>query len=209
MSPTCRLLVVTDRSQLPLGASLRSTLAACADAGLTHVLLRELDLAPAQRADLCRALTDLGLAVVAARSPLPGCVGVHLAAHQPGADAGGLPFGRSCHCADDVRRADRAGAGWATLGPFAPTVSKPGREPVGRAHYADLAPTGADGPVGPTARSPLTTYALGGVTPDNAADALAAGAHGVAVMGAVMRAPDPARLVRALLEVTGSTEAAR
>jgi thiamine-phosphate pyrophosphorylase len=51
------------------------------------------------------------------------------------------------------------------------------------------------------ARAPLPTYALGGIDHRNAADALAAGASGVAVMGAVMRAADPAAEVARLLKV--------
>jgi thiamine-phosphate pyrophosphorylase len=47
--------------------------------------------------------------------------------------------------------------------------------------------------------SPLGVYALGGVTPATAAACLAAGAVGVAVMGSVMRAPDPGAVVRALI----------
>jgi thiamine-phosphate pyrophosphorylase len=41
--------------------------------------------------------------------------------------------------------------------------------------------------------------ALGGIGPENAADARKAGAHGVAVMGAVMRATDPGAVVAELL----------
>jgi len=46
-------------------------------------------------------------------------------------------------------------------------------------------------------------YALGGIeTPAQVAGCRAAGAAGVAVMGAVMRAGDPAALVRSLLAAT-------
>ena len=43
-------------------------------------------------------------------------------------------------------------------------------------------------------------FALGGVDPTRAARCVAAGAHGVAVMGAVMRADDPATVVAGLLD---------
>jgi thiamine monophosphate synthase len=42
-------------------------------------------------------------------------------------------------------------------------------------------------------------YALGGLTPDRVAACLAAGADGVAVLGAVMRAPDPTAAAAALV----------
>ena len=72
---------------------------------------------------------------------------------------------------------------------FAATASKPGYgPPLPSQEYADL---------------PLPTYALGGIDPTNAAAALAAGADGIAVMGAVMRAASPASVVRDLLAVLG------
>jgi thiamine-phosphate pyrophosphorylase len=40
-------------------------------------------------------------------------------------------------------------------------------------------------------------WALGGVTPANAAACVKAGATGIAVMGTIMRAADPARTVAA------------
>jgi thiamine-phosphate pyrophosphorylase len=45
----------------------------------------------------------------------------------------------------------------------------------------------------------VPVLALGGVDAANAASAREAGAHGVAVMGCVMRAADPAAVVRRLL----------
>ncbi|GAA0970329.1 Thiamine-phosphate synthase [Nocardioides aquaticus] len=54
---------------------------------------------------------------------------------------------------------------------------------------ARLAPAAAGVPV----------YALGGIDATNAADFRTAGADGVAVMGAVMRADDPAAVVEQLL----------
>jgi thiamine-phosphate pyrophosphorylase len=189
------LLVLTDRSQLRLGRGLLRTLLECRDAGLTHVLLRELDLPDEHRAALVGDLAAAGLAVIAARRPLPAAAGVHLPAQQdpsnPADEAAAreLPWGRSCHSAAEVARAADEGAAWATLSPYGESVSKPG--------YGPPVPASA------LAGHDLPVYALGGITPANADDALAAGAHGVAVMGEVMRSADPAATVRALLGAVG------
>lgn len=203
-----RLLLLTDRAQLRLGRGLVRTVRECVEAGLTHVLVRELDLPEQHRAALVAALADLeGLTVLSAHSLLPGADGVHLPAAPAAPDACNAGFHRlpkrrgawevgrtprympvvgvSCHSAEDVRRAAAEGAAYATLSPYAPSGSKPGYGPP--IDPADLA--GHHIPV----------LALGGVGPDNAAEARAHGAYGVAVMGAVMRAPEPAAVVRTLL----------
>jgi thiamine-phosphate pyrophosphorylase len=178
-----KLIVVTDRSQLPEGRTLAATVAAAKDAGLTHVLLRELDLAPRDRELLAQSLQELGLTVIAAHTKLRACVGVHLPA---GASRSRIDvWGRSCHSPDEVLLAQRDGARWATLSPFAASASKPGYGPALPAEAFD----GHGIPV----------FALGGIDAGNAADAMTAGAHGVAVMGAVMRADDPAAIVADLL----------
>jgi thiamine-phosphate pyrophosphorylase len=184
-----RLLLLTDRSQLHLGRSLRRTLLECVDAGATHIVLRELDEDAAAREALAAALVAAGATVIAAHSALPSASAVHLAAEAP-APAAGTVFGRSCHSAVEVHAAAAEGAAYVTLSPFALTASKPGYGPALPLDvYAEAS------------AAAIPVYALGGVTPDNAAGAIAAGAHGVAVMGEVMRSEDPAGVVRALLEV--------
>ncbi|MEZ0579604.1 thiamine phosphate synthase [Nocardioides sp. MH1] len=180
-----RLVVVTDRAQLALGRGLLRTVRECVEAGLGAVLVREHDLPPARRHALVAALAAIeGLTVVSSRLDDPAAHGVHLAAHQPVVVG---RFGRSCHSRAEVARAAEEGARWATLSPYALSGSKPGYgPPLPIEEYAGL---------------PLPTYALGGVTAANAAEAVGAGARGVAVMGEVMRAPDPAGVVRRLLEV--------
>ena len=206
MTDLPRLLLLTDRSQLHLGRSLRRTLLECIDAGATHIVLRELDEPDSAREALAAALAAAGAAVIAARSPLPSAVGLHLPSigcnavsgallPPSGAAEGGVTgrysiVGQSCHSVDDVRAAEAGGAAYVTLSPFATTASKPGYgPPLAREAYADAAATG------------IPVFALGGITIDNAASALGAGAYGVAVLGEVMRAADPAAVVRALLEV--------
>jgi thiamine-phosphate pyrophosphorylase len=98
-------------------------------------------------------------------------------------------IGFSAHQVDELGPARTAGADYATLSPIFPSASKPGYGPaLGLAAIRDGAAAG------------LPLYALGGVGAANAAQCLAAGADGIAVMGEVMRATDPAGRVRAILE---------
>lgn len=180
-----RLLLLTDRRQLPRRRDLVSNVADCLEHGLTHVVLRELDLPDSERADLAAHLADLGATVISARRPLSRCVGVHVAATAPAPASG--PWGRSCHSAFDVRHAAGEGASWALLSPFAASRSK-------RPRAAKPLPASA------FAGHQIPVYALGGVEPDNAGGAVAAGAYGVAVMGAVMRARRPGPVVSRLLD---------
>ena len=181
------MLLVTDRAQLRLGRGLLRTVGECVEAGLEAVIVREHDLAPPQRRALMTGLAALpGLTVISSRVADPAALGTHLAAGQPATTGW---FGRSCHSAAEVRRAAAEGAAWATLSPYSVTASKPGYgPPLAAEAFGEL---------------PVRTYALGGIGPDNAAAARSAGAYGVAVMGAVMRADDPAGVVADLIEVLG------
>lgn len=179
-----RVVVLTDRTLVPEGRSLRDVIAAAADGGLATVLLREVDLPDDERAKIADHARTCGLEVIAAHCAVPGCSGVHLPAAAP-VPGVATRWGRSCHTRADLATAAADGAWWATLSPYATTASKPGHGP----------PLPASAFTDP----PLPVLALGGITPDNAAGALEAGAWGVAVMGAVMRAADPAAVVAALL----------
>ncbi|WP_222195636.1 thiamine phosphate synthase [Modestobacter italicus] len=184
-----RLLVLTDRSQCP--GSLTDTVAAAVDAGARAVVLREKDLPGRERDELVdrlRALLDPvgGLLVRAG----PGAAdAVHLAAHDTFPAPRPRLVGRSCHSAAELTRARAEGCDWAFLSPVFLTPSKPGYGPaLGPAGLAALAPLGP--PV----------YALGGIGAAEVAGCLAAGAHGVAVMGSVMRDPGSVRDLLAALD---------
>lgn len=95
-----------------------------------------------------------------------------------------------CHSSADVRGA--AGSAFVTISPVAPTPSKPGYGP----------PLGTEGVrTAVEAAGSMPVFALGGVTPANAREFLAAGAYGVAVMGPVLRADDPVGVVAEYLAV--------
>lgn len=201
-APPAGVMVVTDRRQA--AAPLPAQVAGAVAGGARWVLLREKDLPRTERAALAAALREVlapagGRLVVAGPDPLGGCA-VHLAAVDPAAaypaaaDPATVPdgvrlVGRSCHDAADLERLTIED--YVTLSPVFPSTSKPGYGP----------PLGPDGLADLCRRTRRPVLALGGVeTPDRAAACVAAGAAGVAVMGAVMRAADPAAVVADLCQ---------
>lgn len=211
-----RLLVLTDRGQSEAaGRTLPETVAAAVRGGARAVVLREKDLPASGRLDLARELRALldpvgGLLIVASGAEIArtaGAAGVHLARAEAPTQAcdprptrtdaagrsGHLLVGRSCHDAVELRAAARLGIDYVTLSPVFASPSKPGYGPaLGETMARLIADTPGCPPV----------YALGGVTPERVAECRTAGAYGVAVMGAVMAAADPAAVaagfVRAL-----------
>jgi thiamine-phosphate diphosphorylase len=204
---TSGVVVVTDRRQADsAGRPLDDVVAGAVDGGAGAVLVREKDLPAPDRARLVDRLRtiaadagarlivagDLDLAVAA------GADGVHLAADDPWptddgrarlrAARGRATISRSCHAVGELGAA-RGRADWATFSPVFATRSKPGYGPA-------LGPAGlADG----CRRVPdLPIVALGGVDQTTARACVEAGAVAVAVMGAVMRADDPAAVVARL-----------
>jgi thiamine-phosphate pyrophosphorylase len=97
--------------------------------------------------------------------------------------------GLSVHSAEEARRVDPTVVDYLIAGPVFPTPSKPGYGPALSAKgLADIVKV-----------SRVPVIAIGGVTRENVADCIQAGAAGVAVMGGVMRAADPAAQIRALI----------
>jgi thiamine-phosphate diphosphorylase len=193
-----RLLVLTDRSQLPPGRRLTDAVAAAVDGGVRAVVLRERDLPPPERERLAgelRAMLDpVHGRLIAAWPALGPADGVHLRAADPMPSDRPLLVGRSCHDATELSGAAADGCDYVTLSPVAASVSKPGYGPaLGAERFGAMA-----------TRTSLPVYALGGVTPANAATWIDAGAYGVAVMGPVMRATDPAATTAAYLDAIGA-----
>ncbi len=178
------VLVLTDR-RLTGGRALVDVVRAAVAGGATCVVLREKDLPPAQRTALAGELRAVVPTLLIASDPTIVGDGVHLAAGDALPAPRPAIVGRSCHSAADLDAAAAAGCDYATLSPIFASASKPGYGPA----------LGVDA----LREAPLPVYALGGVDPSNAHACLDAGAAGVAVMGHVMRADDPAVAVKDLL----------
>jgi thiamine-phosphate pyrophosphorylase len=195
------LLVITDRHQAR--HSVETIAAAVGHGGGRWLLLRDKDLAREERRDLGVRLakmaaehgfalsvsTDVDLAaeVRAAGVHLQAAAAVAPARQRLGA---AVIIGMSAHAVADVAAAAAAGADYVTLSPIFLTNSKPGYGPALGVAALRMA-AGHGTPV----------LALGGVTAETAPACLAAGARGVAVMGEIMRADDPARIVGDLVGV--------
>lgn len=93
--------------------------------------------------------------------------------------AGMRIIGLSTHSLEQALQAERDGADYIGVGPIYPTGTKPGRPPVG----VDLIQQVAG-------RVHVPFFAIGGITPGNLADVLAAGARRVAVVSGILAAPD-------------------
>ena len=187
-----RLLVLTDRSQC--AGPLPDTVAATVEAGARAIVLREKDLPAAERDRLADRLGALlepvgGLLIRAGGCGSGDHEAVHLAAADPLPEARPKLVGRSCHSSAELARAAAEGCDYATISPVFLTASKPGYGPA----------LGLDG-LAAVVRAGPPAYALAGIRPDDARGCLAAGAHGVAVMGAVMREPALVRRYLAELE---------
>lgn len=183
------VVVLTDR-RLAL-RPLVEVVEAAVEGGARYVVLREKDLPPEERVALAATLREVAgdRLIVAGPDPLGG-EAVHLAAAGPYPPPALPLVGRSVHDSGELRRLSTED--YVTVSPVFPTPSKPGYGPA-------LFPEGLAALV---ALSPVPVLALGGVTPANAHECVAAGAAGVAVMGEVMRAADPAAVVRALCGAT-------
>jgi thiamine-phosphate pyrophosphorylase len=190
---------VTDR-HASADRDLLTVVRAALDAGLPAVQLRDRDLSGRQLLALAEALraattrtgallfvndrVDVALAA--------GADGTHLGGGSvPVAVARGLMgpaalIGVSTHAPGEAP----AGADFAFFGPVWETPSKSGAQ--GEARLAEAARAAA-----------IPVLAIGGVTPARVAAARAVGAAGVAVIRAILAAPDPAAATRALLAALG------
>ena len=97
-------------------------------------------------------------------------------------------LGVSTHDPEQARRAVADGADYVAVGSIFPTTTKPGFQLVGPELIRRVRP-----------EVPVPLVGIGGVTAENAAAVLGAGADAVAVISALCAAPDPEAATRAFL----------
>jgi thiamine-phosphate pyrophosphorylase len=197
------LYLITDRRVIPSGPSLLETVEQALIGGVRAVQLREKDLPAAELFELAvrmRSLTrryearllindriDVALAAEAD--------GVHLGHHSlPTARARELLgplklIGVSIHHLDQIPKAIREGADFLTFSPVYYTPSK--------AAYG--APQGVERLKAACQASSIPVFALGGIRLENLQELRAAGARGIALISAILAAPDPSASAHALL----------
>lgn len=203
LPPPPLVCLVTDRrrSRWPLPVAVAAAVAA----GVGLVQLREKDLAIAERHALAEALRRVVLPP--ARLVINGDLetalavqadGLHLPEDAAFPARAVLPpdflLGRSVHSLAGARGAWQAGVNYLILGTIFPTESKPGRTAAGLGLIRQVRALGA-GPL----------IAIGGIDHRNLAAVLEAGADGVAVVGAILGADDPAAAAAQLVAAARQT----
>jgi thiamine-phosphate pyrophosphorylase len=134
---------------------------------LLRVVRRAMSLAPRAKI-LVNTRMDVALAAGTAGLHLP--AGSIPAARWRSIAPANFLIGVSCHTTDEVRAAENEGADYVFFGPvFAPNSKT-----------SDLAPRGIDGLAGAARAVKIPVLALGGITRENTAACLTAGAAGIA-----------------------------
>jgi thiamine-phosphate pyrophosphorylase len=197
-----RLYLITDSKQTA-GRPLPAVVADALRGGLRAVQLREKDLTGRQLFELAGELREV-TRKYGAKLLINDRVDVALAIGADGVHLGkaGLPvpearrilgserlIGYSAHGAAEALQAQRDGADFVTLGPIYQTPSKTQfGEPLGVGVLAEA-----------TRVVTIPVFALGGVKQATVGEVLSAGARGIALISAIMTAPDPRAETEALL----------
>lgn len=189
------LYLITDRSQVASGLSLYAAVEAALQGGVKAVQLREKDLSEHELLPLATELrkltTDYGARLfINDKVNLALEVkadGVHLGGHSQATDlvraqvGDNMLIGVSTHSKAEIELASRQGADFVTFGPVYATPSK--------AKYGP--PQGLEALTRACNNSSIPVFALGGITPERAAEVLQAGAQGIALISAIIASPDP------------------
>lgn len=142
---------------------------------------------------------DLALVIGGADSPTRGGIGIHVGQKDlPLAEVRRiLPayyiVGISTNNADEARAGEAHGASYIAVGDIFGTASKAGTRPASIDRLAEV-----------HAAVSLPVIGIGGINAGNAAQVIAAGASGIAVISAVCSAEEPAAAARELVRIISS-----
>jgi thiamine-phosphate pyrophosphorylase len=196
------LYLVTDRHQTggrPLDTVVKEVLAG----GVRAVQLREKDLPVRELlrwAETLRSLTAGFGAKLLINDRVDVCLAVGADGVQLRADSLPIPavrkilgperlIGRSVHSASETIEAERAGADFVVLGPIYDTPSKRAMgKPLGLPEIRSAAVQVA-----------IPIFAIGGIRSERIREVMQNGARGVAVISALLQAPDPREAAEALV----------
>lgn len=201
--PDLAVYLITDPA-LCAARGLGETVAAAVRGGATIVQLRDKDAPDAVLIEQARALKALlagsGVPLIindrVAVAAAAGADGVHVGQSDDAAAAARAMLGPraiiglSIQTIDHARAVDPAVVDYVGVGPVFATATKPDHAP----------PLGLDGLAAVCAASPVPAVAIGGLGVANAADVLAAGARGIAVVSALCAVADPEQAARDLAD---------
>lgn len=204
--PFPRLYAILDAAQVS-PHSMPEVTRALLESGVRLFQYRNKDGNSRELFEACREIVNLiheagGVLIVNDRADVAlavGVDGVHLGQDDlPAAMARsilppGKAIGLSTHSIFQVEEADRLPVDYIAFGPVFPTHSKGRPDPEVSLHGLREARQAT--------RKPLV--AIGGITPENAPDVIASGADSVAVIQALLGAPDPGARAREFLDAVG------
>ncbi|MEM0982636.1 MAG: thiamine phosphate synthase [Planctomycetota bacterium] len=209
LAPQWRLCVLVTESLC--AKPWRDVVAGAIAGGADCIQLREKELDGGPLLDRARELIELvdgRAAVIINDRPdialLAGATGVHLGQTDLPVRAAreimgaGAIVGVSTANVEQARQAVRDGASVCGIGPMFTSTTKPKNFTAG--------PAAVRAYLNDDAVSHIPHLAIGGITPDNAAEVVGAGARGLAVSSAVCGSDDPSGVCERLVEIVETTE---
>lgn len=203
------LCLITDRRQC-VADGLIQTVAKALTAGVRLIQLREKDLSGKYLFECATKLRELttkqkALLIINGRTDVALAVkadGVHLG-QTDYSPSDILPFvkkgfivGVSTHSKEEAIKAEKDGAHYITFGPVWPTPSK---EAYGK-------PVGIEKLQEAVASVSIPVFAIGGVKKQNINTTLTSGAHGIAIISAIIASDDPAHSAKDIIEEARKTK---
>jgi thiamine-phosphate diphosphorylase len=184
------LALVTDVNRAGGERSLLRIIDEAVRGGVNFVEVRDHALPDSELVAFARKIVEIvaSRAIVVANGPAEiaiaaGADGVHLTESsnlQPAKMSDRLIVGRSVHSLRSAENAEAEGCDYVILGTVFPSASHPGGTTVGTGLVTEVATA-----IG------IPVIGIGGITAKNAGDVIAAGAAGVAVIGAIIGADNP------------------